>query len=352
VSKSREERTYSLGEIAKHVGGELSGSSDVAIRGVAGLDEADADELTFLHHPKYRPALATTRAAAVLVAPGVECPDHLAAIRVDDPYVAVTRALFLFDPGLPEVVGVHPTAVVADDVEIGPEAGVGPHAVVEAGAVVGARTKIGAGSYVSTQAALGEDCYLFPRVFVGRGCILGNRVWVHPGAVIGADGFGYARAEGEYRKIPQIGIVEVGDDVEIGANACIDRATVGKTTLGRGTKIDNLVQIAHNVAVAEDAALAAQSGVAGSTRIGKGARLGGQAGLVGHITIGDGASIGAQAGVIGDVPAAVTVSGYPARPHGEAMRIEAAIRRLPELLRRIRALEKGAGKEREGRDAP
>jgi len=352
VSGARaEERTYSLLEIAQHVGGELSGSPQLPVRGVAGLDEAAEDEISFLHHPRYRAALATTRAAAVLVAPGVECPARLAAIRVPDPYAAVSRLLVLFDPGPPEVPGVHPTAVVAADAVIGEGAGIGPYAVVEAGVRIGARSRVGAGSHVSTGASLGEDCYLFPRVFVGRGCVLGDRVRVHPGAVIGADGFGYAHIEGRYRKIPQIGIVEVGDDVEIGANACIDRATVGRTRIGRGTKIDNLVQIAHNVAIAEDAALAAQSGVAGSTRIGKGARLGGQAGLVGHITIGDGASIGAQAGVIGDVPAGVTVSGYPARPHGDAMRIEAAIRRLPEVVRRLRALERG-GRTQEGGETP
>lgn len=351
MSAPGRERDYSLAEIAGQVGGELSGSPEVKVRGVGGLDDAGEDELSFLHHPKYRPALAVTRAAAVLVAPDVDVPSRLVTIRVPDPYGAVARVLMMFDPGLPEVSGVHPTAVVAPDAELGAETGVGPHAVVEAGARIGARSKVGAGSHVSRDAVLGEDCYLFPRVFVGRGCVLGNRVRIHPGAVIGADGFGYAHVEGEYRKIPQLGIVEVADDVEIGANACIDRATIGKTTIGRGTKIDNLVQIAHNVAIAEGAALAAQSGVAGSTRIGKGARLGGQAGLVGHIDIGDGASIGAQAGVIGDIPAGVTVSGYPARPHGDAMRIEAAVRRLPELVRRLRALEKSAEKQ-EGGETP
>ena len=309
-----------------------------------------AHEISFLHHPKYRAALETTGAAAVLLAPDVECPDRVAAIRVEDPYAAITRVLLLFDPGLPGVEGVHATAVVAPDAELGDGVGVGPYAVIESGVRLGRGTQVGASTHVSRGAVLGEGCYLYPRVFVGRECVLGDRVRVHPGAVIGADGFGYAHVDGEYQKIPQLGIVEVGDDVEIGANACIDRATVGKTTIGQGTKIDNLVQIAHNVAIAEGAALAAQSGVAGSTRIGKGVRLGGQAGLVGHINIGDGASVGAQAGVIGDVSPGVTVSGYPARPHGDAMRIEASIRRLPELVRKIRALEASAAKRQKGKE--
>jgi UDP-3-O-[3-hydroxymyristoyl] glucosamine N-acyltransferase len=193
---------------------------------------------------------------------------------------------------------------------------------------------------VGAGAVIGGDGYLHARAYVGRRCVLGDRVVLQPGAVVGSDGFGYAFVDGAYRRIPQLGIVEIGDDVEIGANACIDRATLGATRIARGTKIDNLVQIAHNVAIGEHGALAAQSGVAGSTRLGKGVRLGGQAGLVGHLRVGDGVQVGAQAGVIGDIPAGVTVSGYPARPHSEAMRAEAALRRLPDLARRVRALEK------------
>ncbi len=351
-------RSVPIAEIGERVGGSVEGSPDACVRGVAGIEWAREGDLTFLANPKYRADLKTTRATAVLIAPGVPCPEGVIAVRTEDPYAALVRVLPLFDPGLPPVSeGVHPTALVSEEVSLGPDVAIGPQAVVEAGAEIGPGTRIAAQAYVGEGAKLGAECYLYPGVFVGRGCVLGDRVRVQPGAVIGSDGFGYAPVKGQYRKIPQIGIVEIGDDVEIGANACIDRATFGKTVIGPGTKIDNLVQIAHNVAVAEDTVIAAQSGIAGSTRIGRGVRLGGQSGLAGHVRIGDGASIGAQAGVIGDVPAGETYSGYPARPHRDAMRREAAVRKLPEIVRRIRALESalrraprtGAGKEREGR---
>jgi UDP-3-O-[3-hydroxymyristoyl] glucosamine N-acyltransferase len=333
--------SYRLAEIATHVGGSVEGSPDVSIRGVAGIEEAVEGQLTFVANPKYRGGLATTKASAVLLAPGVDCPERIAVVRTADPYAAMMRTLLLFDPGLPEIpAGVHPTAVVAPDARLGDDVGIGPHVVVEAAAVIGRGSRIGAGGYVGQGARLGEACHLYPRVYVGRQCVLGSRVVIHAGTVIGSDGFGYAPIEGHFHKIPQIGIVEIADDVEIGANACIDRATFGKTSIGRGTKIDNLVQIAHNVAIAENCALAAQAGVAGSVRIGTGVRLGGQAGLAGHLQVGDFANVAAQGGVIGNVPSGATVSGYPARPHREAMRAEAALRKLPELLRRVRALER------------
>jgi UDP-3-O-[3-hydroxymyristoyl] glucosamine N-acyltransferase len=346
VSLVRSRPAFSLVELAERVSGTLEGAPDVAIHGAAGLDDAGPGDITFLAHRKYTSRLATTRASAVIAPPGIACPNGIAVIRAKDPYVAMAKLLALFEPTWrEEPPGVHPTAIVAPSaLEEGVR--VGPYAVVEDGVRVGEGTRIRAHVFVSSAAVLGRSVVLHPRVFVGSGCVLGDRVTVHPGAVIGADGFGYARDDGAWKKIPQIGIVEIEDDVEIGANACIDRATLGRTRIGRGTKIDNLVQIAHNVAIDEQGALAAQAGVAGSTRIGKRVRLGGQAGVIGHIAIGDDVSIGAQAGVIGDVPAGETVSGYPARPHREALRVEAELRRLPELIRRVRALEDGRSREK------
>lgn len=332
-------RTWSLREIAEQVGGVLEGAGDAEIGGVAGLEEAGPGDLAFVAHPRYRGALRDTRATAVLAPPGVDCPAHVRVVRTKDPYAALRCVLMLFGSGTPPVHGIHPTALVPGDAELGEGVGVGPHAVLGSGVKLGAGTQVGAGAYIGAAASTGADCILHPHVYIGERCVVGDRVVIQPGAVIGSDGFGYAFVEGRYLRIPQVGIVEIGDDVEIGANACIDRAALGKTRIGRGTKIDNLVQIAHNVALGEDCALAAQVGVAGSTRIGKLVRLGGQAGLAGHVRVGDGAQVAAQGGVIGDVPPGVIVSGYPARPHREALRAEAALRRLPELVRRVRALE-------------
>jgi UDP-3-O-[3-hydroxymyristoyl] glucosamine N-acyltransferase len=342
-----------LCDLARHVGGTLEGSPEVRIRGIAGIEEAGEGDLTFLGHPKYKAELAVTKATAVLVAPGVLCPERLEVIRTKDPYGALAKALELFDPGPPELApGVHASAVVAGSAELGEDVRVGPHAVIEHGVRVGGSSRIHAGVFLGTGVVLGEGCILLPGVYVGRDCVLGNHVRVQPGAVIGSDGFGYAPIDGVLHRIPQLGIVELGDDVEIGANACIDRATMGATRIGRGTKIDNLVQIAHNVAIGENSVLAAQVGIAGSTKVGRGVRFGGQAGLVGHLRIGDGVSIGAQAGVIGDIPPAETVSGYPARPHREALRIEAELHGLSELRRRVRALEEAQERRAKGRLDP
>jgi UDP-3-O-[3-hydroxymyristoyl] glucosamine N-acyltransferase len=265
--------------------------------------------------------------------------------------VALTTLLRLFHPEPPEAPGIHATAAVGEGARVDPTASVGPHAVIEAGAVIGARSRVGALSFVGAGVVIGEDVVLYPRVVVRDGVRVGHRVIVHPGAVLGADGFGYAFDGAAHRKIPQVGGLRVGDDVEIGANATIDRGTLGDTVIGRGSKIDNLVQVGHNCQVGEHVILVAQVGVSGSCRIGSRAVLAGQVGIVDHVTVGEGAILTAQSGVAGDVPAGEVWSGSPSRPSMETRRIWAAESMLPDLIRKVRALEKRVRELEEKRGA-
>ncbi|MHB9030597.1 MAG: UDP-3-O-(3-hydroxymyristoyl)glucosamine N-acyltransferase, partial [Candidatus Latescibacterota bacterium] len=228
---------------------------------------------------------------------------------------------------------VHPTAVIGENVSLG------PFAVIGERVTVGDNTVIGSCSVILAGSAVGKDCIFYPNVTIMDGCTVGDRVILHAGVVIGSDGFGFAPQYGKYHKIPQIGTVHIENDVEIGANSCVDRAAFGATIIRDGTKIDNLVQVAHNVRVGSHTVIASQVGISGSTSIGNWVRMGGQAGLAGHIAIGDGATVGAQAGVTKDVPAGETVSGYPAKNHMQAMRLEAAFRHLPDLMKKIKEQE-------------
>jgi UDP-3-O-[3-hydroxymyristoyl] glucosamine N-acyltransferase len=343
---------FSVAELAGRVGGEVSGDGTRRIRGVATLESAGPADLSLVANRKYLPYVAATRAAAVLVAQALEdrLPAELTRIRVRDPHVALGEAIRLLHPPTRHPTGIHPTAVVEDDVELGAEVSVGPFAVIEAGAVLGDRVRIGPHSVVGAGSRLGVDTLLHPHVTLYPGTVLGERCIVHSGARLGSDGFGYAWTGTEHRKVPQVGGCRLGDDVEIGANTTIDRGSIGDTRVGQGTKIDNLVQLGHNVRVGERAILISQVGIAGSTTVGDGAVLGGQVGVGGHLEIGAGARVGAQAGVTGDVPAGETVSGYPARPHRLALRAQAVTLRLPEILRRLRRLERAHGIE-DGQEA-
>lgn len=328
-------------EIAGKIGGVLEGDGSANIKGLAGLQDAVAGDITFLFNPRYASAVAGTRASAVIVNADWkgECP--CAVIRVKNADKAFSSLASLFAPKqLSFKPGVHPTAVVSTEAKLGDQVSIGPHCILEAGAKVGDRTVLVAGCYIGHDAEVGMDCKFHPCVTVREGVVIGNRVIIHNGAVIGSDGFGYVNDGGKWTKIPQIGIVVIGDDVEIGANATIDRARFGKTVIGNGVKIDNLVQIAHNVKVGDNTAMAAQVGISGSTMIGKNVQLGGQAGVAGHITIGDNAIVGAQGGVTKDVPAATFVSGYPAMPHDKAKKMHAHIMLLPALKERVAQLEK------------
>jgi UDP-3-O-[3-hydroxymyristoyl] glucosamine N-acyltransferase len=342
------ERSYKLRELAALTGGELVGDGDVEIRGVAGIREAGPGEITFLANPKYAGFVAGTRAGAIIVPPGVDAPRPL--IRTANPYLAFLRVLVAFagDPAQRHPRGVDARAAVDPGARLGRDVSIGPFCQVMAGTVIGDGTTILAGTFVGEDVVIGERCLVYPGVTIREGSRIGNRVILQPGVVVGSDGFGYAPEGGVHHKIPQIGRVVIEDDVEVGANSCIDRATTGETRIGHGTKIDNLVQIAHNVVVGEHTVMAAQVGISGSTEMGPGVIIGGQAGLAGHIEVGERATIGAQAGVTKSVPAGTVVSGYPAREHGEARRIVAHAAMLPELFKRVKELERRMREMEEG----
>lgn len=329
-----------LAAIAQLVGGRLEGDGAIEITGVAGLREAGRGDVSFLTNARYASAVAGTGASAVLL--GEEwrgaCP--CALVRVADPNRAFALLAERFAPPLPEIeAGIHATAVLGRDVALGKGVSVGPHVTLGRGVRVGDRTAIAAGCVVGQDTTIGADCRLHSLVSVREHTRIGNRVIVHSGSVIGSDGFGYTPVGGRWEKIEQRGIVEIGDDVEIGANVTVDRARFGRTVIERGVKIDNLVQVAHNVRIGADTAIAAQVGIAGSTHVGAHTQIGGQAGVGGHLRVGAGAVIGGQAGVTKDVAPRTFVSGYPAMPHAKARRLHALTMRLPELRRRLGELE-------------
>ncbi len=328
-----------LGEIAQMIDGEVVGDRQVVITGLCGIKEAQEGDLTFLANNRYFSFTKTTKASA-LITPrditGLEKP----IIRVENPSLAFAKIVSLvFDDSPHKLKGIHPTAVIAGDAKIGKDVSIGPYVVIESRAEIGDQTIIHSGTYVGYQTVIGEKCLLYPNITIRERIRVGNRVVIHSGTVIGADGFGFTNIDGIHEKVPQIGIVIIEDDVEIGANVTIDRARFDKTVIGRGTKIDNLVQIAHNVIIGENCILVAQTGIAGSTTVGKGAILAGQAGVAGHLTIGEGAIIAAQAGVTKSVPAFTKVSGYPAKPHDLAKKVNASLQRLPHYVKTIQDLK-------------
>ncbi len=332
-------------EVAARVGARVVGDEARPLAGVAPIETAEATDLAFVANPKYASYLATTTAGAVIVAPA-----HLPAdpggrtfLVADDPYLAFALALGVFHAPRRPTPGVHPTAWVDPTAVVEQGAAVGPLCAVGARCRIGAGAWLVSGVHLVEDVLVGEGTTLHPHVTVYPDCRIGSRVIVHGGTVIGSDGFGFARTPKGAVKVPQVGRVVVEDDVEIGANCTIDRATLGETRIGRGVKIDNLVQIAHNVQVGAGSVIVAQAGISGSTKIGRGVTIAGQAGIVGHIEIGDGAIVTAQTGVSSDLPPGAVVSGSPHRPHAEWKRIVAVTADLPKLRQRVKGLERRLG---------
>jgi UDP-3-O-[3-hydroxymyristoyl] glucosamine N-acyltransferase len=334
----------SIQDVVTAVRGQVQGDETRTISGAAGLDEANPQDISFFHNPKYLASLEKTRAEVVLIPEktnGTPLPGGKTFIRVANPQWAFAQVLGLLEKGRRRhPSGIHPQASVHPEATVASGVSIGAFAVIERGAEVGPGTVIYSACFIGADVRIGADSLLYPNVVLREDTQLGARVIIHAGAVLGADGYGFATFEGKHQKIPQIGRVVIEDDVEIGANVTIDRATTGETRIGRGTKIDNLVHIAHNVQIGQDCLIVAQVGVSGSTKVGSRVTLAGQVGVVGHLTIGDGAVIAAQSGVMNNVDAGAVLFGSPARPHREAMKLQALFGKLPEIYEALRALRK------------
>ncbi|MCK4993498.1 MAG: UDP-3-O-(3-hydroxymyristoyl)glucosamine N-acyltransferase [Candidatus Omnitrophica bacterium] len=328
-----------LKEIAQLIDGSVVGDENVEIRGVCGIKEAKQGDITFVANPKYISLMNHTEASAIITSPDIKkAPKPL--ILTENPSLAFAKLLSLVFPN-PTVrfEGVHPTAIIGRNVIFGENVSIQPYVVIEDNSEIGDNTMIGSGVFIGNNSKIGKDTVIYPQVSIREKVVVGDRVIIHSGTVIGSDGFGFATVKGLHHKIPQIGTVIIEDDVEIGSNVTIDRARFDKTLIKHGTKIDNLVQIAHNVVIGENSIVVAQTGISGSTIIGKNVTLAGQTGIIGHITIGDNAVVAAQAGVTKSVPANTCVSGYPAKPHKKAKRINACVQKLPDLYKLVNKLE-------------
>lgn len=342
---------FSAKQIAETVGGTVEGNGDVAIHTFAKIEEAGAGALTFLANPKYSHHIYTTGASAVLVRRDfvAEQPVSATLIRVEDPYATLAMLMRMVDEFVnPRRRGVEQPSFVAEGVEVPADAYIGAFAYVGKGVRLGAGVQIYPQAYVGPGVTVGEGTIIYPGAKIYHGCKIGARCVIHAGAVIGADGFGFApMPDGSYSKIPQMGRVEIADDVEIGANTTVDRATMGATVVGKGVKLDNLIQIAHNVTVGANTVMAAQAGVAGSTKVGASCMVGGQVGIAGHIKIGDHVSIGAQSGVHTNTPANSTLLGSPAMDARKYIRLSGYFSRLADLAAKLTALEKEIKKNKE-----
>lgn len=340
-----------LGKIAELTGARLAGDPDAVVTGAAGLLEAGPAEVSFLENQKYAAHVTASKAVAVFLAPAAEKIPGGPANRLyaERPRAAYAQLLELIyqEKWKPEPAIVSQKAEVHFEAKLGKDVAVGPFTVIKGRTLVGDRTRIGANCYVGHNARIGKDCLIHPRAYIGDYCELGDRVILQPGAVVGSDGYGYETdpKTGKHHKIQQVGRVVLEEDVEVGANTTIDRAATGETRIGAGTKIDNLVQLGHNVVTGRNCLIISQVGVAGSTKVGNQVVLAGQVGVAGHISIGDGAVITAQTGVMSDVPAKAILFGSPARPHREAMKLQALLGKLPELFDTVKKAKALIGQE-------
>jgi UDP-3-O-[3-hydroxymyristoyl] glucosamine N-acyltransferase len=330
---------FTAAEIARELQGEVRGDGSTVLTGFAPADRARLGDLTFAENETFFLRAEASAASAILVA-GEFTSQRKALIRVENARVAFARVLPLFFPEPSFAPGIHATAIVAASARVDPSAYLGPYCVVGDQVRIGARTVLQGGNHVGASSQLGEDVVIFPTVTIYPRTQIGNRVRIHSGSVIGSDGFGYVLDQGRHRKVPQVGNVIIGEDVEIGANVMVDRGTLGSTVIGKGTKIDNLVQIGHNVVIGEHSLLVAQVGIAGSSKLGNYVTLGGQVGITGHLKIGNHAIVAAQSGVMHDIKDGEKHLGSPSVEDRQAKRQIIAMRQLPDLLHRVRGLEK------------
>jgi UDP-3-O-[3-hydroxymyristoyl] glucosamine N-acyltransferase len=329
-----------LKEIADFIGGEVVGSPAIVITGVSGIKEAQEGDITFLANPKYFPLIEKTGASAIITSKEVKEASK-PIIRTDNPSLAFAKIVSLTEPGeIRRPKGIHQTAILGKNVIIGRDVAIGPYVVIEDDVSIGDKAIIYSGCFIGHHSKIGSDTLIYANVSIRERITIGERVIIHSGTVIGSDGFGFATIEGLHHKIPQVGTVEIGDDVEIGANVAIDRARFEKTIIGNGTKIDNLVQIAHNVVIGKNSIVVAQVGISGSTTVGNNVILAGQVGLVGHINIGDNVVVMAQSGVSKSIPAGTMAWGYPAKPASQAKKTNACVQNLPRLYDTVSELKK------------
>lgn len=329
-----------LKELAEFVNGELVGDENIMISGVSGIREACEGDITFLANPKYLPFLEKTQASAVVTGRDVTVRDK-ALIRTENPSLAFVKIVSFISPDRSvHPKGIHPSVVIGKNVSLGKGVAIGPYTVIEDNAKIGDGSIIYSGCFIGHDVEIASHALIYPNVSLRERIHIGKNVIIHSGTVIGSDGFGFVTVEGRHHKVPQVGTVVIEDDVEIGANVAIDRARFDQTVIGRGTKIDNLVHIAHNVTIGENSIIVAQVGISGSAAIGKGVTLAGQVGIVGHVQIGDNAVVMAQSGVSKSIPAGTYVWGYPAKPQETAKRVNACVQNLPRLYKTVTELKK------------